>query len=201
MNLVTHSLGVNFYLVAPPQSSIDILSWAEKIDQQYSEIELEAVLRNLSDALGAKTMSFSSVNYNPHGASANLLIAQHVSALAHLDASHISTHTYFDVGDVQRWSSFRLELEISSCGDIHPADCLEELFKNMVPHFATIDTRSRGIQRNTEGGLSLAEDEFRVEQLDLGGYDLRMVPNGSVVFVSNDLNDELKQAVKRMLAS
>ena len=129
------------------------------------------------------------------------MIAQHVSALAHLDASHISTHTYFDLGDARHWSSFRLELEISSCGDIHPADCLRALFHNMGPHFVTVDTRSRGIQRNTEGELSFAGDEFQVAQLDPDGYDLQIVPSGSVVFVASNLSRELKHAVKRLLAS
>jgi S-adenosylmethionine decarboxylase len=200
LNLVTHSLGVNFYLMAPPQSRSDILSWAKKIDQQYSETELEAILHNLSDALGTQTMSFSSVNYNPHGASANLLIAQHVSALAHLDASHISTHTYFDLGDTQCWSTFRLELEISSCGDIHPADCLGDLFKSMVPDLGTIDTRSRGINRNTDGELRLAVDEFQLEQLDPDGYVVRKAQNGAVVFVSNDIGSELNHVITSLLA-
>ncbi len=47
MNLVTHSLGVNFYLLAPPQPQADLALWADKIDQHYSETRLELLIKRI----------------------------------------------------------------------------------------------------------------------------------------------------------
>ena len=185
MNLVTHSLGINFYLLAPPQPQADLALWADKIDQHYSETRLELLIKELSDELGARTMSFSSVSYDPFGASANLLIAQQVSALAHLDASHISTHTYFDIGNELRWSSFRLELEISTCGDVHPVEALNGLFDKLKPHFGTIDARSRGAGVDSLGRISLAQDDRRLNEMAITGYRSCAEKNGYVMLASD----------------
>ena len=58
MNLVTHSLGINFYLLAPPQPQADLVLWADKIDQHYSETRLELLIKELSDELGASHDEF-----------------------------------------------------------------------------------------------------------------------------------------------
>jgi len=199
MNLVTHSLGANFYTLAPPQSENDVLFWAEQIDQLYSETRLESLIRNLSDELGALTMSFSSVSYDPHGASANLLIAQHVSALAHLDASHISTHTYFELGDERRWSSFRLELEISTCGDVHPVDALSGLFEHLNPHFATIDSRTRGTRTDANGQISLAKDNRDIGKVRVKGYELNAAKEGTAMLVSCQNDPVIQKAISGLV--
>ena len=199
MNLVTHSLGVNFYLLAPPQSVSSLSLWAENIDQTYSEQGLEKLIRKLSDDLGAQTMSFSAVSYDPHGASANLLIAQHVSTLAHLDASHISSHTYFDVGNIERWSTFRLELEISTCGDIHPMSRLNELFHKLKPHFATVDSRSRGAETDSEGLITLAGNGEISFELEIDGYDLHLAKRGFGLLVSRAIEPVIEGAITGIL--
>jgi len=201
VNLITHSLGANFYLVLPPQDPALVRQWAERTDEAFSEARLELLLRNLSLEIGAKTMSFSAVTYQPHGASANLLIAQHISALAHLDASHISTHTYFDLGDLRRWSSFRLELEISTCGDIHPVVCLENLFKGLNPHFVTLDTRSRGISTDKNGELKLVGQsappaELTMSGSELSGYEKVVLGNENVAFIARGLSTGIAETVR-----
>lgn len=199
MNLVTHSLGVNFYFLAPPQPAADLVLWADRLDQQYSETRLELLIKKLSDELGARTMSFSSVSYDPHGASANLLIAQHVSALAHLDASHISTHTYFDVGDENQWSSFRLELEISTCGDTHPVESLNGLFDRLKPHFATIDERSRGAGVDSSGQISLAKNDRRLKEMTIADYNVCAQREGSAMLTSNKNDSVIHAAIAALV--
>jgi len=177
------------------------LNWAESTDQAFSEMKLESLIRQLSDELGAKTMNFSSVSYQPYGASANLLIAQNISALAHLDASHISTHTYFDIGDVDRWSSFRLELEISTCGDIHPTVCLENLFHSLKPHFATLDSRSRGISTDANGLLRLMGETGLAAGLEIPNYKRRIAEGELCMFVAKGLTGEVNGAVRGLLTN
>ena len=78
-----------------------------------------------------------------------------------------------------------MELEISTCGDVHPVEALNGLFDKLKPHFATIDARSRGAGVDSLGRISLAQDDRRLNEMAITGYRSCAEKEGYVMLASN----------------
>lgn len=71
--------------------------------------------------------------------------------LAHLDKSHITVHTYPEYHPVLGISTFRIDIDVSTCGRISPLNALDYLIHSFDADIMTIDYRVRGFTRDFTG--------------------------------------------------
>ena len=82
--------------------------------------------------------SISKQDYDPQGASVTFLIAEeHMKsraaragadhACAHLDKSHVTVHTYPEYHPDTCLATFRVDIDVATCGEITPLSTLDYL--------------------------------------------------------------------------
>ena len=71
--------------------------------------------------------------------------------VGHLDKSHIAIHTYPEYHHLTGLASFRVDIDISTCGMISPLSALNYLIENFDSEVVIIDYRIRGFTRDTKG--------------------------------------------------
>ena len=82
------------------------------------------------------------------------LDAQHPhkeSVVAHLDKSHITVHTYPESHPDNGISTFRADIDVSTCGKISPLRALNYLLHSFESDIVIIDYRVRGFTRDVKG--------------------------------------------------
>jgi len=73
------------------------------------------------------------------------------SIVAHLDKSHITVHTYPESHPDNGISTFRADIEVSTCGKISPLRALNYLLHSFESDIVIIDYRVRGFTRDVKG--------------------------------------------------
>jgi len=68
-----------------------------------------------------------------------------------LDKSHICAHTYPDSLDPQGICSFRVDIDIATCGSISPLYALDFMLKSFESDVVCVDYVVRGFARNLKG--------------------------------------------------
>jgi S-adenosylmethionine decarboxylase len=71
--------------------------------------------------------------------------------LAHLDTSHIAVHTYPESHPDNGISTFRADIEVSTCGRISPLRALNYLIESFDSDIVIMDYRVRGFTRDVKG--------------------------------------------------
>jgi S-adenosylmethionine decarboxylase len=71
--------------------------------------------------------------------------------VAHLDKSHITVHTYPESHPDQGISTFRADIDVSTCGRISPLTALNYLINSFSSDIVAIDYRVRGFTRDING--------------------------------------------------
>jgi len=157
-NNLTKSLSFNFYDICYTRFSDDSKAYIEYIDGEYSAKRLTEILTNVSKIIGATILNIAKQDYEPQGASVTMLIAdgddskiESESVVAHLDKSHIAVHTYPETHPEEGISTFRADIDVSTCGKISPLKALNFLIDNFCPDIAVIDYRVRGFTRQING--------------------------------------------------
>jgi S-adenosylmethionine decarboxylase len=70
---------------------------------------------------------------------------------AHLDKSHITVHTYPESHPDKGISTFRADIDVSTCGEISPLKALNYLIESFSSDIAIVDYRVRGFTRDVGG--------------------------------------------------
>ena len=70
---------------------------------------------------------------------------------AHLDKSHVTVHTYPEYHPGNAIATFRVDIDVSTCGTISPLNTLDLLIDSFDSDIITIDYRVRGFTRNQDG--------------------------------------------------
>ncbi len=175
MNSTTWTLVVNACLLEKRE---EITSFIQ-IDRHFSAGHLEAMLQDISELLGAEVLSRSSVHFSPQGASAALIVGQLEgqgnTTLFHLDKSHLACHTYFEQSEKSEWRSFRLELELSTCGDLPVEKVLARIAADYKFDIFLVDCQRRGFMRDRNGLLELVNPSDGSPEVDIkiNGYQSR----------------------------
>jgi len=78
-------------------------------------------------------------------------LPQKRSVVGHLDKSHITVHTYPESHPDNGISTFRVDIDVSTCGRISPLKALNYLLHSFDSDIVTIDYRVRGFTRDTTG--------------------------------------------------
>ena len=157
-NNLTKSLSFNIYDVCYAKTPREQRDYIAYIDEQYNSERLTRILTHLVDMIGAKVLSISSQDYEPQGASVTLLIAegsmlpvQGDAVVAHLDKSHVTVHTYPEYHPETCLATFRVDIDVATCGEITPLSTLDYLIGSFDSDIITMDYRVRGFTRDVHG--------------------------------------------------
>lgn len=158
-NNLTKSLCFNIYDICYAKSPREQRDYIKYINEQYNSERLTTILTQLTEMIGARVLNISKQDYEPQGASVTLLIAEEskVSSLSgetvvgHLDKSHVTVHTYPEYHPENAIATFRVDIDVSTCGEITPLSTLDFLIKSFDSDIITMDYRVRGFTRDLEG--------------------------------------------------
>jgi S-adenosylmethionine decarboxylase len=165
-NNLTKSLSFNIYDIcyAPADKQ---QAYIEYIDEAYNAARLTQILKDVAEIIGAQILNIAHQDYEPQGASVTMLISEggHVSSdmgsespgplpetvLAHLDKSHITVHTYPESHPDNGISTFRADIDVSTCGQISPLKALNYLIHSFESDIVIMDYKVRGFTRDITG--------------------------------------------------
>ncbi|HUS23990.1 MAG TPA: adenosylmethionine decarboxylase [Candidatus Binatia bacterium] len=175
-NNLTKSLSFNIYDICYARSPQHQQEYIEYIDEAYNAERLTDLLTEVADIIGANILNVARQDYDPQGASVTMLISEghhdglHVpqaiagpasekngekvdkeSVVAHLDKSHITVHTYPENHPDLGISTFRADIDVSTCGRISPLKALNFLINSFESDIVIADYRVRGFTRNVRG--------------------------------------------------
>ena len=157
-NNLTKSLSFSIYDICYAKSPRERLDYIAYIDEQYNSARLTEILTNLTSMIGARVLNISGQDYDPQGASVTLLIsdlsmipAQGKTQVAHLDKSHVTVHTYPEYHPETSLATFRVDIDVATCGTISPLSTLDYLIGSFDSDIITMDYRVRGFTRSIDG--------------------------------------------------
>lgn len=158
-NNLTKSLSFNIYDICYAKTQQEQKDYISYIDEQYNSDRLKKILYELTEMIGATVLNVSKQDYDPQGASVTLLIAEESmlsfrsgeTVVAHLDKSHVTVHTYPEYHPDSSIATFRVDIDVSTCGEITPLSTLDFLIGSFDSDIITMDYRIRGFTRDVEG--------------------------------------------------
>ncbi|MEF2094075.1 adenosylmethionine decarboxylase [Bacillus sp. CFBP9009] len=168
-NNLTKSLSFNMYDICYTKTKKEREAYLEYIDEQYNADRLSKILQNVSDLIGAHVLNTSKQDYIPQGASVTMLVSEGPvvevptgtyeespgplpnNVVMQLDKSHITVHTYPEYHPNEGISTFRADIDVSTCGEISPLKALNYLIHSFDTDIITIDYRVRGFTRDKFG--------------------------------------------------
>ena len=167
-NNLTKTLSFNIYDIIYANTKADIQKYIEYIDEVYNAERLTQILTDVADIIGANILNVARQDYEPQGASVTMLISEEAlvsenisnesspgplpdSVVAHLDKSHITVHTYPEAHPDNGISSFRVDIDVSTCGRVSPLKALNYLIHCFDSDVVIMDYRVRGFTRDIEG--------------------------------------------------
>ena len=167
-NNLTKSLSFNMYDICYTRTVEDRNAYIAYIDEVYNAERLTNILTNVANIIGAHILSVAKQDYEPVGASVTILVCEEPikrdetqqgetpgpvpdEILAHLDKSHIAVHTYPEYHPDEGISTFRVDIDVSTCGHISPLKALNYMIQSFETDVMTIDYRVRGFTRDITG--------------------------------------------------
>ena len=156
-NNLTKALSFNIYDVCYAKTAREQKDYIDYIDEQYNAERLTGILTTLTDMIGATVLNIARQDYEPQGASVTLLIAEDSllprsqTQLAHLDKSHVTVHTYPEYHPETCIATFRVDIDVATCGEITPLSTLDYLIGSFDSDIITMDYRVRGFTRDVNG--------------------------------------------------
>ncbi len=179
-NNLTKTLSFNIYDICYAKSEREQKDYIAYIDEQYNSERLTGILCDVTNKIGATVLNISKQDYDPQGASVNVLFAEgsidpsHIdescnkgmgyfsnnsnnlqpngcAVHAHLDKSHITVHTFPEYHPDKAISTFRVDIDVATCGEISPLNTLDYLIGSFDSDIIIIDYRVRGFTRDVSG--------------------------------------------------
>lgn len=158
-NSLTKSLSFNIYDICYARSKASQMDYIEYIDDVYNSEKLRSILEEVTNIIQAKVVNISTQDYDPRGASVTVLINEGHHTIgsaggdfvAHLDKSHITAHTYPENNPQTGISTFRVDIDVSTCGMISPLRALDFLIDSFDSDIVLMDYRVRGFTRDVNG--------------------------------------------------
>ena len=158
-NNLTKSLSFNIYDVCYAKTEREQRDYIAYIDEQYNSDRLTKILYCLTEMINATVLSVSKQDYDPQGASVTFLISdsprklrgESETIVAHLDKSHVTVHTYPEYHPDNAIATFRVDIDVSTCGEITPLNTLDYLIGSFDSDIITMDYRVRGFARTVDG--------------------------------------------------
>jgi len=207
-NNLTKTLSFNIYDICYAETRQERKDYLEYIDEQYNSTRLTKILAEVTNIIGASILNIAKQDYDPQGASVTMLISEepvedHLidpscnvafideiikpqTVVAHLDKSHVTVHTYPEYHPDNQISTFRVDIDVSTCGKISPLKALDLLIGSFDSDIITIDYRVRGFTRAIDGKKFFIDHEISSIQNFINPETLRKYEAVDVnVFQSN----------------
>lgn len=177
-NNLTKSLSFNMYDICYTKTKEEREAYIEYIDEQYNADRLTRILKNVADIIGAHVLNVAKQDYVPQGASVTVLVSEGPivevpdesydespgplpdNVVLQLDKSHITVHTYPEYHPDEGISTFRADIDVSTCGEISPLKALNYLIHSFDTDIMTIDYRTRGFTRDINGHKLFIDHEI-----------------------------------------
>ncbi len=171
-NNLTKTLSFNIYDVCYAKSEREQKDYIAYIDEQYNSERLTKILCGVTEIIGAHVLNISKQDYEPQGASVTILITEKAlslhkkndiqdaeeeivktrkSVVSHLDKSHVTVHTYPEYHPYNSIATFRVDIDVSTCGEVSPLNALDYLIGSFDSDIITTDYRIRGFTRDVDG--------------------------------------------------
>jgi len=167
-NNLTKTLSFNIYDICYAKTPRQRREYIAYIDEEYNAERLTRILSDVAEIIGAHILNYAHQDYDPQGASVTMLIAEEPvvkvgdayregpgplprSVVGHLDKSHITVHTYPESHPDNGISTFRADIDVSTCGRISPLKALNYLIHSFDSDIVIMDYRVRGFTRNVRG--------------------------------------------------
>ena len=199
-NNLTKTLSFNIYDISYANTEREKKEYIEYIDEQYNSERLTGILLEVTGIIGASVLNISKQDYDPEGASVTLLITEDMmspdvmdhscnqctliqdflrnnpAVAAHLDKSHVTVHTYPEFHPNNDISSFRVDIDVSTCGKVSPLNALNFLIGSFDSDVITMDYRIRGFTRDVDGKKFYKDHEINsiqnfIDEKTLERYD------------------------------
>ncbi|MDH5544616.1 MAG: adenosylmethionine decarboxylase [Gammaproteobacteria bacterium] len=181
-NNLTKSLSFNIYDICYTETEKQRRDYIEYIDEEYNAERLTSILTEVSNIIGANILNIAHQDYDPQGASVTMLISEEPittgevsnkedlneekpgplpdAVVAHLDKSHITVHTYPESHPYEGISTFRADIDVSTCGRISPLRALNFLIHSFDSDIVIMDYRVRGFTRDISGNKHYIDHEI-----------------------------------------
>jgi len=236
-NNLTKTLSFNFYDLCYARSPEQRVEYLEYIDEEYNGERLTSILSHVAAIIGANILNIAMHDYDPQGASATILISEYGATetgmelneitpsgvVAQLDKSHLTVHTYPESHPHQGISTFRADIDISTCGEISPLLALNYLIDSFKPDIASMDYRVRGFTRDTDGHKLFLDHKItsiqnfidrqvqdQYQMVDVNVYDVNIFHTSMILrqfkldnylfgSAASDLDKRERQTIKRKI--
>lgn len=185
-NNLTKAVSFNIYDICYAKTPAHRVEYRQYVDELYNAERLTQILTTVTEIIGANVLNIARQDYDPEGASVTMLISEHPappvedpspegpgplkkkagvkkkSVVAHLDKSHVTVHTYPETHpDNQNGiSTFRADIDVSTCGVISPLKALNYLIHQFDSDIVTVDYRVRGFTRDVDGTKHYIDHEI-----------------------------------------
>ncbi len=173
-NNLTKTLSFNFYDICYTDTPAQQQEYLQYVDDEYNAQRLQHVLSEVTEIIGANILNMASHDYEPRGASVACLISEEPtlaeaiisddnkcfkeqrselkrSTVVHLDKSHVTAHTYPEYHPDNGISTFRVDIDVSTCGRVSPLKALNYLIDSFDEDIVILDYRVRGFTRDMIG--------------------------------------------------
>jgi S-adenosylmethionine decarboxylase len=168
-NNLTKSLSFNMYDICYTKTKEEREAYINYIDEQYNAERLTYILSTVTDMIGAHILNVAKQDYVPQGSSVTILVSEGPvdeapkeafeespgpitsAVVGSLDKSHITVHTYPEYHPADGISTFRADIDVSTCGEISPLKALNYLIHSFETDVMVIDYRVRGFTRDVRG--------------------------------------------------
>jgi S-adenosylmethionine decarboxylase len=167
-NNLTKVLSFNLYDFCITFNEQQRSEYINYINERYSAENITMIAQKICSIIDAEVLGISKQNYAPVGASSMVLMSDVKGAgcpikgsdvSMHLDKSHITAHTYPDAADPNGICSFRVDIDIATCGEIIPLNAINYLFESFCTDVVYVDYVIRGYTR-LEDGSKIYNDQY-----------------------------------------
>lgn len=176
-NNLTKTLSFNIYDICYARTKAQRREYIEYIDEEYNAERLTNILTDVCNIIGATILNIAHQDYDPQGASVTILISEELTVsqeisnteapgplpdavVAHLDKSHLTVHTYPESHPDNGISTFRVDIDVATCGRISPLKALNYLLHSFDSDIVTMDYRVRGFTRDVDGRKHYIDHEI-----------------------------------------
>ena len=181
-NNLTKALSFNLYDFCIARNDDERESYKKYIQETYNAAKVTEVLKGICNIIEADVLAVSDQDYEPWGSSSMVLMSDikgsgvgesgdgsednkaKANVKMHLDKSHICSHTYpdFDMGG--EICSFRIDIDIATCGEISPLTALNYMLEAFDNDVVVIDYVVRGFTRDIDGNPVYMDHEVKTIQ-------------------------------------
>ena len=190
-NNLTKTLSFNIYDICYAKTPAQRRKYIEYIDEEYNAERLTYILTDVAEIIGANILNIARQDYDPEGASVTMLVSEeHAVAedlsnteapgplpdavVGHLDKSHLTVHTYPESHPDNGISTFRVDIDVATCGRVSPLKALNYLIHSFDSDIVTLDYRVRGFTRDVRGKKHFIDHKINSIQNYLSRDTLQM---------------------------